>query len=222
MADPAFVMKPVEPSAEKIGFTLPEGAIGINLSPMLAYFRGQHPADVDLKEWLGFCVGLVKSAASLKRPILLVPHVGSTGSGNDDFALLNSLCKALQQEVSVPVLVLPQGLNAAELKWIIARCAVFAGARTHATIAALSSHVPTLSIGYSLKSKGLNRDIYGHLDHCIQVSDLTAENFTERLQVLLASESEIRARLQTRIPEFQARAWNAGAMLRKVCATPSH
>ncbi len=220
MADPAFVMKPVEPPLAKIGFTLPEGAIGINLSPMVAFYRGQHFADVDLKEWLEFCVNLVKSAATLKRPILLVSHVESPYPTNDDYCLLHSLSKAVSGEVPGRVQVLPRGLSAAELKWIIARCAVFAGARTHSTIAALSSHVPTFSIGYSLKAKGINRDIFGHLNHCVHVSDLTVETFTEGVQTLLANESALRTHLQSRIPELQARALSAGAILRKVCAKP--
>ena len=215
MADPAFVMKPVEPPAAKIGFALPAGAIGINLSQMLAFCRGQRPGDVDLKEWLGFCIGLVKSAATLKRPILLIPHVGSVEADNQDFGLLHSVCQAVANDVPVPVQVLPDGLNAAELKWIIARCAVFAGARTHSTIAALSSHVPTLSIAYSLKAKGINRDVYGHLDHCVHVSKLTHENFAESLRVLIANETDIRTQLQSHIPELQGRAFGAGAILRK-------
>ena len=63
-ADPAFVMKPVEPPAGRIGFSLPAGAVGINLSPMVAFYRGQHPADVDLREWLTFCVGLIQSVVT--------------------------------------------------------------------------------------------------------------------------------------------------------------
>jgi len=217
MADPAFVMQPEEPSAAKIGFALPEGAIGINLSPMVAFYRGQRPKDVDLKEWLSCCVQLVKSAASLKRPILLVPHAGSSNPGNDDFALLNSLCKVVQNELSVPVRVLPNGLNAAELKWIIARCAVFAGARTHSTIAALSSHVPTLSIGYSAKAKGINHDVFGHLDFCIHVSELTSSNFTAAIGALLDNQDNLRGLLRKRIPELQARALAAGRVLRNFC-----
>jgi len=222
MADPAFAMKPMEPLVKKIGFAVPEGAIGINLSPMVAFYRGQRPADVDLNEWLAFCVGLVKAAAALKRPILLVPHVGSPDAGNADFGLLRSVCQAVVNEVPVQVQVLPDGLNAAELKWIIARCAVFAGARTHSTIAALSSHVPTLSIAYSLKAKGINRDIFGHLDHCIHVADLTFENFTEGLRKLLVNESAIRTRLAACIPELQARALSAGAVLRNVIGKQGH
>lgn len=214
VADPAFVMNPVKPSVERIGFVLPDGAIGINLSPMVAFYRGKNAAATDLKEWLGFCVELVKAAANHKRPILLIPHVGSSEPANDDFGLLREVFEAVSREVSVPVQVLPPGLSAAEIKWIIARCSVFAGARTHSTIAALSSHVPTLSIAYSLKAKGLNRDIYGNLDYCINVADLTPANFTERLAVLLESESAIRAHLQTIIPRFQSLALGAGSLLK--------
>jgi polysaccharide pyruvyl transferase WcaK-like protein len=216
VADPAFVMKPVEPAAEKIGFALTEGAIGINLSPLVARYRGSQSPSSNLKEWLEFCIGLVKSAASLKLPILLIPHVESASPENDDFGFLHALCEVVASEMQVPVQVLPRGLNAAELKWIIARCPVFAGARTHSTIAALSSGVPTLSIGYSLKARGINKDIFGHLDYCIPVSDLNAGNFTERLKVLLASEGSIRAQLKSRIPEMQVKSFGAGPLLRKV------
>ena len=42
--------------------------------------------------------------------------------------------------------------NCMELKGFIGRCRFFVGARTHATIAAYSSCVPTLAAGYSVKS----------------------------------------------------------------------
>ncbi len=215
VADPAFVMKAVQPAADKIGFALPEGAIGINISPLVARFRGAQ-ASINLAEWLAFCVDLVKSAATLKRPIILIPHVESSSPENDDFGFLQLIGKAVANEVQVPLQVLPRGLDAAELKWIISRCSVFAGARTHSTIAALSSGVPTLSIGYSLKARGINKDVFGHLDYCISVAELTAGNFTERLQVMLASEGSVRGQLKSRIPEFQSKAFSAGPLVRTI------
>ncbi len=215
VADPAFVMRPVEPAAARIGFRMPDDAVGINLSPLLARYRSQNPADLDLEKWLRFCVGLVKSAANLKRPILLIPHVEADWPGNDDFGFLQSLCDSVVNEVPVPVRVIPRGLGAAELKWVIARCAVFAGARTHATIASLSSHVPTLSIGYSLKSQGINHDIFGNQDYCISVDELKVGNFVERLEKLIDNNSQIRAHLASRIPLIQAKAFSAGPMLRQ-------
>lgn len=216
MADPAFVMPPVEPPAVKSGFAVPEGTIGINLSPLVARYRGPQNAPFNLKEWLAFCAELVKSAAILKRPILLIPHVKSDDPDYDDFSFLQTLCELVAKDVSVPVNVITREMDAAELKWIIARCAIFAGARTHATIAALSSHVPTLSIGYSLKARGINKDIFGNLDYCIPVSELNGANFNERLQTLLNNQAEIRTLLASRIPKLQALAFGAGPSLRKI------
>jgi polysaccharide pyruvyl transferase WcaK-like protein len=214
VADPAFVMKPVEPPASKISFPIPEGAIGINLSPLVARFREMNNTASALTEWLIYCINLVKSAATLKRPILLIPHVESLCQDNDDFSFLKSLCDAVKPEVSVPVEVLPRGLSAAELKWIIARCEIFAGARTHATIAALSSCVPTLSIGYSLKARGLNKDIFGNLNNCIAVTELNTANFTEKLTSILANQDDIRMHLASCIPNFKLKALSAGPLLR--------
>ncbi len=215
VADPAFVMQPAEPSAAALGCSIPVGAIGINLSPLVARFRGLDSAPADLTEWLSFCSGLLKSASMFNRPILLIPHVAAEWPGNDDFALLQALGRLTAAGSDVPIRVLPPGLNAAEIKWVIGRCSVFVGARTHATIAALSSLVPTLSISYSLKARGINRDIFDNLDYCIPVSDLDAENFSERLGTIIRDAGRIQAHLASRIPELQGRAFSAGPLLRK-------
>jgi polysaccharide pyruvyl transferase WcaK-like protein len=216
VADPAFVMKAVKPPNSKFSFSLHQGTIGINLSPLVARFRDSSKSATALTEWLDYCCNLIKAAATLKRPILLIPHVGSADPDNDDFSFLGSLCKVVAPEVGVPVNVLPRGLSAAELKWIIARCEIFAGARTHATIAALSSGVPTLSIGYSLKARGLNQDIFGNLNNCISVTDLNATNFTERLKSILGTQENIRTHLADCIPDIKNKALSAGSLLRKV------
>ena len=52
-------------------------------------------------------------------------------------------------------------LTAPQYKGYIARMRFFIGARTHATIAAYSNCVPTLVLGYSVKSKGIAKDLFG-------------------------------------------------------------
>jgi polysaccharide pyruvyl transferase WcaK-like protein len=216
VADPAFVMKPVEPPISKFSFPLHQGTIGINLSPLVARFRDSNKSASALTKWLESCINLVKSAAALKHPILLIPHVGSADPDNDDFNFLESVCNAVANEVKVPVNVIPRGLSAAELKWIIARCEIFAGARTHATIAALSSGIPTLSIGYSLKARGLNQDIFGNLNYCIPVSELNSDNFTEKIHEMLNMQESIRMHLNSCIPQLKIKSLSAGPLLRKV------
>ena len=51
--------------------------------------------------------------------------------------------------------------NCSELKYIISTFEMLLAARTHASIAAYSSCVPTLVLGYSVKSKGIAKDIFG-------------------------------------------------------------
>ena len=51
--------------------------------------------------------------------------------------------------------------DAMRLKGIISQCRFFVGARTHSTIAAYSCCVPTLVVGYSVKAKGIARDLFG-------------------------------------------------------------
>ena len=63
----------------------------------------------------------------------------------------------------------------------------FAGARTHATIAAISSCVPTLSLAYSRKARGLNQDVFGSQEYCVQPSEITPGGIAERMANLLAN-----------------------------------
>jgi len=213
-------MRPIEPPAAKLGFLVPEGSVGINLSPLVARFRKNCGQRGGIAEWQKFSAELVKSATNkLKRPILLIPHVGAVESGNDDFSFLESVRQTVIKEVRVPVHILPNTLGAAELKWVIGKCCLFAGARTHATIAALSCRVPTLSIGYSLKARGINRDIFGHLDYCIPVSDLTTTTFVERLEAMLEKQEVIRSGLASCIPEVQSKAFSAGLILRQILSS---
>ena len=60
------------------------------------------------------------------------------------------------------------------------------GARTHATIAAYSTCVPTVVFGYSVKSIGIAKDIFGTTDHYVlPVSGVTnSEQFIESFCLL--------------------------------------
>jgi polysaccharide pyruvyl transferase WcaK-like protein len=101
------------------------------------------------------------------------------------------------------------------LKWVIGKATVFAGARTHSTIAALSMGVPTLSLAYSVKAWGLNDDVFGHTDYCMNVSELQREAaLAERMEALLANKNSIQRQLHSRLQALEADAIKAGIALR--------
>ena len=225
VADPAFAMAAVKPAEHKIGFPIPPGAVGVNLSPVVGrYFcerscRESRTAQYDRSKWASFCAAAVQMIAdTADRAVVLVPHVGASAAHNDDFSFLEAVQRLCADTVGPPVLCLRRGLNAAETKWAIAQCDLFVGSRTHSTIASISSCVPTLSIGYSLKAKGINQDVFGSGEFCIGAEQLHISGLKKNLQHLMQRQDAVRLLLHRRIPDIIGEAFKAGPLLRKVLA----
>jgi len=109
--------------------------------------------------------------------------------------------------------LVPPIYNASETKWMISKMKLFAGSRTHSTIAALSSGVPTLSFAYSIKARGINEDVYGHDDYCLNPENLKAEVVVKNIECILEKSDEIKMNLETTIPEIKNKALLAGKYL---------
>ena len=105
-----------------------------------------------------------------------------------------------------------------ELKGYIARCRMFIGARTHSTIAAYSQCVPTLVLGYSVKSRGIARDLFGSEEHyVIPVQGMTDPSaLANGFDWLLKNENDIRVHLEKTMPGYKKQAYNALDALKKL------
>ncbi len=125
--------------------------VGINLSPMVLDRAGDREAVKD--SYRNFIRYILDNTT---KKILLVPHVVWTN--NDDRKPLSELYGEFKDTGRVSLV---EDAPAEVLKGYISRCAFFVGARTHSTIAAYSSGVPTLVIGYSVKSRGIATDLFG-------------------------------------------------------------
>ncbi|MCD7841661.1 MAG: polysaccharide pyruvyl transferase family protein, partial [Lachnospiraceae bacterium] len=98
-------------------------------------------------------------------------------------------------------------LNARQLKYIISNCSIFVGARPHATVAAYSTGVPTLAIGYSVKARGIARDLFGSEENMvIPIADLIEPNkLIDKYQYIYNHQSEIHSQLGKIMPEYKKR-----------------
>ena len=84
---------------------------------------------------------------------------------------------------------------------------MFIGARTHAVISAYSMCVPTIALGYSIKSRGIAKDL--GLDEQLVVN---SKNFTKgallrSFAYLMDQESALRQHLQNIMPEYRQRTY---------------
>jgi polysaccharide pyruvyl transferase WcaK-like protein len=208
VADPAFVMDAVKP--EGIGDKIPIGEemIGINLSPLMAkYVTGGN-----LEKWSLIAARIISHVAkATDRHICLIPHVTSPQS-NDHAFMQKAIARINDSKRNITLI--PPKYNAEETKWIISRMTVFAGARTHSTIAALSSGVPTLSFAYSIKAQGINRDIFNHTDFCVEPTKLNQEAVSSRIISMLEDNTVLRKHLIKNLSKVQGATMGAGMELK--------
>ena len=208
VADPAFLMDPVKPEGVEDVLPIDEEAVGLNLSPLMAkYVTGG-----DLDAWTSLAASIIESVAKTTgMPVYLIPHVTNPNSNDHEF--MQRALSLIKDRNGNITLVSPE-YNAAETKWIISQMAFFAGARTHSTIAALSTGVPTLSFAYSIKAQGINRDIFGHTNYCLEPTNLDTGAVAGRVASMLDENAAIRRDLAARIPGVQRAALNAGMGLK--------
>ncbi len=151
VADPAFAMEPEEPPRELVaGLDLASGPVGMNLAPSMAkYITGG-----DRAAWENRCVeSVVQTMRRVGENVLLVPHVFHAAADNNDEMLLTAVAERVRRETGRELPVASRKLTAAQIKWVLSHCSLFAGTRMHSTIAALSSGVPTLNLAYSIKAR---------------------------------------------------------------------
>ena len=190
--DPAFFM---EPKACSLDDRLCNGnVVGINISPMIiSNEKASGMAYENYKQLIHYIL------SETDAKIALIPHV--VWSSNDDRKVLRQLYDDFDQD---PRLVLVEDHTAPELKYIISKCNFFVGARTHATIAAYSSCVPTLVVGYSVKARGIARDLFGTEDgYVLSVQDMCQpQQLTEAFCTLYKKREYIRAYLSEKVKEY--------------------
>ena len=208
-ADPSFLLDAMRPEGILDEYPVYEDAIGLNFSPRLA----GHVTDGDMDAWTKMVASIIDQVAlRTELPIFLIPH--ATRACSDDHAFMKSAL-ALAKKTE-KVILLPPTYSAIETKWIISQMEVFAGARTHAVIDAISSCVPTLSLGYGMKTIGINHDAFGSTRYYLSPAYLTPERVASRLVAMLDERSAIREQMIGRSRNLLNLAWNSGAELRAV------
>lgn len=196
-ADPAFTLG-------REDLPLPDGfaegnTVGINVSPMIMDYGPR--GSIILENYENMIRSILEET---DMQVCLIPHV--IWSANDDREPCRALFEKFRETGRVCMV---DDCNAEQLKGYIARCRFFVGARTHATIAAYSTCVPTLVAGYSVKSRGIARDLFGTEEHYVlPVQDLkTGDDLADAFRWLLENEDAVRTRLEAVMPEYVKNAY---------------
>lgn len=206
VSDPAFTLP-------KIDLPLPKGwkegkMIGINASPLIIE-NGKNAKTV----YEAYRLLIEYIIEKTDYNVALIPHV--IAEGNNDYEVLKKLYDEIECKDR---LVLIGDYNCLELKGFISRCNFFIGARTHATIAAYSTCVPTLVLGYSVKSRGIAKDLFGdYQKYVLPVQDMNdSEELLNSFKWIMEHENDIKNHLKKVMPDYVSKAYLAKDALEKL------
>ena len=206
--DPAFVMEqevaPLPPLMKN------SQCVGINLSDLI--LRDTYGANKEIV-FANYFNLIDNILSTTEMNVILIPHVMK----NQDLSVLRHIYKQYTQNDRV-FLIENEDLSASQLKFIISKFRFLVTARTHASIAAYSTEVPTLVLGYSIKSKGIAKDLFGRYeDYVIPINSLTKTDVLwEKFKWIMSQETEIQKRLSEVLPQYQNKAMSVGTVIKKL------
>ncbi len=200
--DPAFILEP-----EKCELPMcfaKEGVVGINISNyVLGDFSLETPFGKEVIKMLDYIV------KETRFHILLVPHVvwDFPGDRQDDRQIASIIMEKYDKTNRFSIMDV-DNLNYCQIRYIISKCKMFVGSRTHAVISAYSTYVPALALGYSIKSKGIAKDL--GLSEMMVVDSkyiLHDSYLLDSFKYMYNNETFIRKHLEAIMPEYKKRTY---------------
>lgn len=228
-SDPAFCLAPQATGIpdELLHSRAGYRRLGFNISPVIRKFRQGEAAKMELDQEVADF--LIEAANIHKCDITLIPHVDPldmSGGYNSDSEYMHRIYNNVQRHLNGragSIAMAPSSLNAAQLKHVISKCDFFIGGRTHATIAAMSTCVPTISIAYSIKAQGINDDVFGHHRYVLPTPDVSKASLLTCLKQLEQEHDVIKAHLNEAKPRLQHAARESVRLLdQKILRTVQH
>lgn len=194
VSDPAFTI-PKQPS----NIRLQRQTIAINFSPIVTQRGANHEVIQSIDNMLQWILD------KTDYDLLFVPHVRI--KENDDAQAMKELYAKFQP--SGRAMMLEDKYNYAQLRDVISQCRAMICARTHASVSAYAMAVPTLVIGYSVKSIGIARDLFGtDQGYVLPMEELHGkQELVDAFRWMDAHQNEIRQHLKEIMPAYVERAY---------------
>jgi polysaccharide pyruvyl transferase WcaK-like protein len=201
MPDPAFVLQP-QPF-ELPSYFKENDLVGLNISK---YVTGGMTMNSRFGKELINLIGHILKETTFH--ILLVPHVTWNVGGENqvDRKMPQIIRKHFGNPERLHILDI-DNLNYCQIRHAISKCRMFIGARTHAVISAYSECVPAIALGYSIKSRGIAKDLGLDEKLVVNSKDFSEGAVLRSFSYLMKNEDSIRKHLQDTIPEYKKRTY---------------
>lgn len=198
--DPAFVLDSeicILPDC----FSRTEEIVGLNLSNFIIGNNGLNsPFGNEVRKLLSYIFD------NTDIHVLLVPHV--MWQGQDDRLICNVIVSEFKNYLSRISVLDSERRNYLQIRYVISKCHSFIGARTHAVISAYSTCVPAIALGYSIKSKGIAKDLNLPDELVVDtVNEIKPDQLLNSFLFLEENYSTIKSHLQEIMPAYRKKAY---------------
>lgn len=207
LPDPAFVLEP-EPVELPDIFSNAE-VIGLNLSNLtVGSFNLNTPFGREVKR---FVEHILKHTS---KKILLIPHVMWEGKG--DYQISSAVLSAFPNVKDRISILESDNYNYLQIRYIISKCWCFIGGRTHAVVSAYSTCVPTIALGYSIKARGIAKDL-GLSDKLVLdcKGSIAPDILIDRYEYLSEHYMEIKKHMDDIMPPYCRKPYEIRTILKK-------
>jgi colanic acid/amylovoran biosynthesis protein len=216
-ADSAFTLKPAtKERMEAISKAedLPAGdepTIGISVSQTVTKWSDSSHEDF-ARVMAEVCDQLINN---YKAKIVFVPHVSYPNDPANDDRVAGRAVRSLMVNKQDAFLI-EGDYSCEELKAVIGRCALFIGARTHATIAAASMLVPTIAIAYSIKAFGIMEDILDKKKCVCDIRSSSCEELLSKAEYLMENSDNVVKEMGKRLEKIRKRSMRNGELAKEI------
>ena len=177
-----------------------DNTVGINLSPMV--FNDYKNFNDDVYKNVYTLIDYILEETDMN--VCLIPHVYNIEKNLQDYFVLSNIYEKYRGTLRIGIV--NKELSCTELKYIISKCRFFIGARTHATIAAYSTGIPTIALSYSIKSLGIAKDLFGTYEgYAVKWQDIKQTDMLKSIFVntLVYNEEKIKSRYSKIMPSYK-------------------
>lgn len=195
--DPAFILQ--EEVCEIPECFSKGDVVGINVSN---YVAGGMTLDSTFGNEIKKLISFILEHTDLQ--ILLVPHVTwkFRDQNQDDREMAKIIKDAFPDDNRISILDI-DNKNYCQIRYVIGLCKMFIGARTHAVISAYSMCVPSIALGYSIKSRGIAKDL-GISDKLVVDSKHVSEGqIVDAFIYMMKNAEAIRDHLKQIMPDYK-------------------
>ena len=192
--DPAFSLVPKKVKLNS--WYKGRKVLGLNLSPLNVKTKENERA---VNTFIDYILNTTDYS------IALLPHV--TVEEVSDLSVLKKIKEEYKDEDRI--FLDDEEYDCQEIKYIISKCDLVIAARTHASIAAYSTGVPTLVIGYSVKSRGIAEDLFGNYqDYVLPTEELVGDQLINKFKYIDENKEKIKEILKEKMKIVKKEAKN--------------